>query len=234
MEYIVIITISIAILIVLKFAWNIKIKDIKRLQELGYNEKLNEITNKLPENKEICKTILIKLKNENVKIEEDENSKTSLYLVISDSIIIANIKNTFTRVQTVAHECLHSIQNRKTLLFNFIFSNIYFIYFNAICILTIFKIVNKYQMMNVFGLTACGFIYYSIRSCLEMDAMIKARTLAEKYMEKDRTLTKEEQDTILENYDIINNIGIKLTNYTLIIKIVVKIIIYAIICVKFG
>lgn len=231
MEYIVIIIISMAILIVLKFAWNIKIKDIKKIEELGYNEELNEITNKLPENKEICKTILRKLKNENIKIKEDENSKTSLYLVVSNSIIIANIKNTFTRVQTVAHECLHSVQNRKTLLFNFIFSNIYFIYFIAIGILTIFKIINKYKLINVFGLTVCGFIYYAIRSFLEMDAMLKAKKLASEYIKEEGTLTIEEQNEILKNYDIINDIGIKLTNYTLIIKIVIKIIIYAIICV---
>ena len=140
MEYIFIICICVLTMIILKFAWSIKIRDIKKLKELGYDKGLNEITNKLPENKEICKDILKMLNNENVKIEESESNQASLYMVLSNSIIIANIKNTFTRVQTVAHECLHSIQDKRTLLFNFIFSNIYFIYFVAICILAILKI----------------------------------------------------------------------------------------------
>ena len=140
MEYFVMIFICIITLIVLKFAWNIKIKDVKTLKDIGYDPKLNEITNKLPENKEVCKSILKMLNNDDVTIKEGENNQASLYIVISNSIIIANIKNTFTRIQTIAHECLHSVQNRKTLLFNFIISNLYIIYFIAICILTILKI----------------------------------------------------------------------------------------------
>ena len=94
-----------------------KNKRYKKLKELGYDKGLNEITNKLPENKEICKSILKMLNNENVKIEESESNQASLYMLLSNSIIIANIKNTFTRVQTVAHECLHSIQNKKNFAF---------------------------------------------------------------------------------------------------------------------
>ena len=120
MEYMIIIITSIISVIALQFAWNIKLKDIKRLKEIGYSKELNKITNKLPENKQICETILKKLKNETVTIKEEKESKTSLYIVLTNSILIANIKDTFTRVQTVAHECLHSIQNKKTLLFNFI------------------------------------------------------------------------------------------------------------------
>ena len=60
MEYFVMIFICIITLFVLKFAWNIKIKDVKTLKDIGYDQKLNEITNKLPENKEVCKSILIK------------------------------------------------------------------------------------------------------------------------------------------------------------------------------
>ena len=232
MEYIFIICICVLTMIILKFAWSIKIKDIKKLKELGYDKGLNEITNKLPENTKICKDILKIINNENVKIEESEGNQASLYMVLSNSIIIANIKNTFTRVQTVAHECLHSIQNKRTLLFNFIFSNIYFIYFIAICILAILKI-NTLPNTALFALAICSFINYIIRSYLEMDAMIKAKPLAEQYLKREGTLTKKEQETILNNYDEINNIGIKLYNYTLITKNLIKIIIYSVICIIF-
>lgn len=230
MEYIIIICTCVITLIILKFTWNIKIKDIKKLKELGYDENLNKITNKLPENKEICKSILKMLNNESVKIEENEGNQASLYMVLSNSIVIANIKNTFTRVQTVAHECLHSIQNRRTLLFNFIFTNIYIIYFVTICILTIFKL-NSYAMLNLFILLIMSFIHYAIRSYLEMDAMTKAKPLAKDYIEREEKLSKDEENTILENYDTINNIGIKLTNYMLIFKCLIKAIIYMLICV---
>ena len=232
MEYIFIICICVFTMIILKFVWSIKIKDIKKLKKLGYDKGLNEITNKLPENKEICESILKMINNENVKIEESESNQASLYMVLSNSIIIANIKNTFTRVQTVAHECLHSIQNKRTLLFNFIFSNIYFIYFIAICSLAILKI-NPLPNIAIFALAICSFINYIIRSYLEMDAMINAKPLAEQYLKREGTLTEKEQETILNNYDEINNIGIKLYNYTLITKNLIKIIIYSVICIIF-
>ena len=224
MEYLIIVLSCIVFLIILKFAWKIKIKDIKKLKEIGYSKELNKITNKLPENKEICKTILKKLNNETVNIKESENNTASFYLVLNNTILIANIKNTFTRVQTIVHECLHSVQNKRTLLFNFIYSNIYFIYFVVIWILSILGIVN-HGMLHIFILTMLGIIYYAIRSYLEMDAMTKARPLAREYMEEEGSLSKEEQKTILENYDKINEIGIKMTNYRLIISITIKIIV---------
>lgn len=232
MEYLIIILICIVFLIILKFAWNIKIKDIKKLKEIGYSKELNEITNKLPENKQICKSILKKLNNENVNIKENDNNTASLYLVLNNTILIANIKNTFTRVQTIAHECLHSVQNKRTLLFNFIFSNIYFIYFIVICVLSALGL-NKYGMINLFIFTILGVIYYAVRSYLEMDAMTKAKPLAKEYIEEEGSLNKQEQKTILENYETINEIGIKMTNYKLIINVTIKIIIYSIVLLVF-
>lgn len=232
MEYVLIICISIITLIILKFAWNIKIKDAKRLKELGYDKKLNEITNKLPENKKVCEEILKILGKEDVKIEESQTNQASLYMVLSNSIIIANIKNTFTRIQTIAHECLHSVQNKRTLVFNFVFSNIYIIYFITIIILTILKL-NTYKMLCLFVLVILGFIQYAVRSYLEMDAMTKAKPLAKEYFEQDGSLNPIDQINILNNYEIINNIGIKLSNYNLILNQVVKIIIYMAICIVF-
>ena len=232
MEYLVVIVICIVFLVVLKFAWKIRISDIKNLKEIGYNKELKEITNKLPENKEICKSILKKLNNEKVVIKESDNNTSSLYLVFNNTILIANIKDTFTRVQTIAHECLHSIQNRRTLLFNFIYSNIYFIYFLCICILSILKL-NLNPMLHLFILTILGFIYYAIRDYLEMDAMTKAKALAKEYMEEEGSLNKEEQKRILDNYETINEIGIKMTNYKLIVNVTTKIIIYSIILTIF-
>ncbi len=230
MEYLIVIGICIIFLVILKFAWSIKISDIKKVKKIGYDKELNEITNKLPENKEICKYLLKKLNNEKVQLKEsqDKDNKTSLYIALSNSILIANINDTFTRVQTMAHECLHSIQNRRTLLFNFFYSNIYFIYFLCICILSLLRL-NEHGMIHLFILTILGAIYYAIRSYIEMDAMTKAKPLAKEYIEEQKVLTTEEQNKVLDNYEVINDIAIKMTNYTLIMNCTAKVIIYALI-----
>lgn len=230
MEYLAVIGICIIFLVILKFAWSIKISDIKKVKKIGYDKELNEITNKLPENKEICKYLLKKLNNEKVQLKEsqDKDNKTSLYIALSNSILIANINDTFTRVQTMAHECLHSIQNRRTLLFNFFYSNIYFIYFLCICILSLLRL-NEHGMIHLFILTILGAIYYAIRSYIEMDAMTKAKPLAKEYIEEQKVLTTEEQNKVLDNYEVINDIAIKMTNYTLIMNCTAKVIIYALI-----
>ena len=54
MEYIVVILISIISLIVLKFAFEIKIKNINKIKKIGNDKKLNDIANNLPSNQKIC------------------------------------------------------------------------------------------------------------------------------------------------------------------------------------
>ncbi len=235
MEYLIILIVCLVFLITLKFAWGIRIKEIKKIKEIGYSKQLNEITNKLPENKQICEAILKKLDNESVKIQQtdDKQNKTSLYIAVSNTIFIANIKDSFTRVQTIAHECLHSIQNRRTLLFNFIFSNLYFLYFIAICILSILK-MNPFPELSIFVLLILSFVYYAVRSYLEMDAMLNAKPLAKEYMQQEGSLSKEEQEKILENYEVINQIGIKLTNFSLLMNSTLKVMIYTIIAWIFS
>lgn len=155
MEYIVLLIIAIIIFIILGIMFDVNIKKIK---QIGEDKELDTLTQKYPENIEICKWYLRKLKNENVKIEEDEKSNATLYLVTSNKIFIANLKNSYTRIQTIAHECLHSVQDKKLLYFNFIYTNIYLIYFITITILALFKIL-PYKMMF---LTLLVFIRISI------------------------------------------------------------------------
>ena len=227
MEYIVIISIFIVVLIILYFILEVNIKKIKEIAE---NKRLNELTNKFPENLDICKSILKDLNNENVTIEEEKESKTSLYLVMSNKIIIANNRESFTRIQTIAHECIHSIQSKKMLMFNYIYSNFYLLYFAVILALIIFKVIHN-TILQVEILTILGFIYYFIRSMLENDAMIKARYLAKEYMEKSGCCSNEEIKEIVEEYDKLNNIGIKGVNLNLLFNVIIKVIIYCIICI---
>jgi len=195
-------------------------------------EDLNKLAEKYPNNIEICKQILKKLKNENVKIEEDKNVETTLYIALTNKIFIADTKNSYTRIQTMAHECLHSVQDRKILMFNFIFSNIYMIYFMAIIILTIFKVAtNSLLCLNIFLLLSLT--YYMVRIFLENDAMINAKYLAKEYMEEQNISTKEEIGQIVDGFTRLNNVGIKAVNYQLFLEILLKVIIFSIVALIF-
>lgn len=236
MEYIIILILLLILIGVGYFIFNIQVKEMK---SAGKNKELDELTSKLPENKEICKSILKKLNNTKVKIKEneDKDNKTSLYIAISDTIFIADIKDTYTRIQTIAHECLHSVQSRKLLLFNFIYSNIYILYFVLSLILTILGVF-KDAKLQITILTILGFFYYVIRSYLETDAMTKAPYLAKEYMleyiEENPICEKREIEEVVKEYDRINNLGIPATNYILMVNCIVKIIIYIIIAIIKG
>jgi hypothetical protein len=231
MEYVIISVILIIIAILLKFALDIKIKDIKNLKKLAFDKRKNEILNKLPENEEIAKTILNSLNNNHTKIKQSDNSKdtTSVYVVLTDSIIIANIKNTFTRVQTIAHECIHSMQNKNILLFNFIFTNLYNLFFIVLIILKLFSIINSMIWLILFILA--GTIYYVVRAYLETDAMIKAKYVAKEYMQESNLVKSSEIEEIITGYDKINKTGIKLYLYRLILEVLIRTFIFSIICI---
>lgn len=227
MEYIIIIIISIISLLILAYIINLSFKKVKEIAE---NKELNELTKTFPSNLEICNKILEKLNNTQVNVKEDENSKTSLYVVVGNTITIANIKDSFTRVQTIAHECIHSVQNKRMLWFNFIYTNIYILYFLVILVLTIFKIITS-PMLYLCILIILGMIHYFIRSMLETEAMTKARYIAKDYMLENNICSKEECEKIVVQYDRLNDVGIKLVNYDILARNIVKVIVYSLLSI---
>ncbi len=69
---------------------------ILKKKEIGFSEELNKITDKLPENEIVCKQILKQLNSDNnVKIVSNDNAKASLYIVATNTISIAKIKDSF-------------------------------------------------------------------------------------------------------------------------------------------
>lgn len=229
MELITILITGILSIILLAFIIKFNIKNLKKIKKTGESLSLNEITNSLPENEIICKNILKMLKNENVKIKHaDENSKASFYIIALNTIIIANIKDTFTRVQTIAHECVHSIQDKRLLWFNYIFSNVYLLYF---IITTILAVINKLPVPSVFAiiLIMMSITLYFVRSYIETDAMIRARYVAKEYMENNEDLiNKENIDLIIGKYDELNNIGVKFYNFKLLFDYMIKIVVFCV------
>ena len=221
-----VIIVSFVLLIILGIIFELNVKKIK---EIGENKELDNLTKAFPDNIEICNKILDKLGNKNVKVKEDKESKTSLYVVINNAITIANIKDSFTRIQTIAHECIHSTQSKKMIWFNFIFTNIYILYFLIIVILALLK-VNVDETLLLAILILMGSVQYCIRSMLETDAMIKARFVAKEYLEEEQICSKEQINIIVNEYDKLNNMGIKLVNFDIIARNIVKVIIYSLLC----
>lgn len=226
MEYVIILITLWIVAFLVKILFGYNLKKIKKEIE---NEGLDKLVQKYPENKVICEEYLKKLKNKKVEIEEDDGAENSLYIAISNKILIGNIKNSYSRIQTIAHECLHSIQDRKIQVFNFIYSNIYMLFFIVITLLALFKVL-PYKMMFNFLLMFMGLVYYMVRTFLENDAMIKARYLAKEYMEEKNISSKEEINKIVDGFDKINNMGIKCVNYNIFFNVTIINIVFTLVC----
>lgn len=106
------------------------------------------------------------------------------------------------------------------------------IYFFVICILAILKVL-PYENMFLSILIIFGLIYYSVRTYLENDAMIKAKFLAKEYMQEVKISDNHEIDKILSKYEELNDVGIKVTNFQFLSKVLIKTMIFIIILMIF-
>ena len=224
MELLIIAIMTVISIVVLAYIFDYSIKKLKHICE---DEQLDNLAKAYPSNMEMCKEYLKIVKNEKVRVEESENIESSLYVALTDKILIGNIQKSYTRIQTIAHECLHSIQNRKLLMFHFWFSNIYLVYFVTICAFIIFKIL-PFKMMFLVIFLILSMIYYVVRVFLENDAMIKARYLAKEYMQEKKISLPEEIEKLLDGFDKINTVGIKCINYHFFVQIMLKVLIITI------
>lgn len=222
MELLIILIIIIITQIILKIVLKTNKKEIMKIAE---NESLNARTQELPNNVVICKEILKKLNNEKVKVEEEEKTNC-FYFIATDKIILNKDKKFFTRIQTIAHECVHSIQNKNVLWFNYIFTNLLNLFWLVITILTVVGVIKNY-ILFVSIMLILAMVFYVIRSYLEIEAMAKAKYIAKEYLEEHNV---KETKKITEEYEKINNIGIKYTCYKLISSKLYLIILYIIIC----
>ncbi|MCI8383364.1 MAG: hypothetical protein HFJ33_00520 [Clostridia bacterium] len=226
MEFIIIGFIALIAMMVLKYIFDYNRKEMEHFAE---NQELDEIARKYPNNQEMCQEYLKKLGNEKVEIEENEGTEASLYIALTNKILIGNIQKSYTRIQTIAHECLHSVQSRKILLFNFFFSNLYLVYFITIGILLIGKWL-PYKMMFLVIFLVLSMIYYVVRIYLENDAMIKAKYLAKEYMEEKKISSPLQIDKMVEGFDTMNEVGIKCVNYHFFMQIMMKLFVLATLC----
>ena len=213
-------------MLLLTIGLNIGIKDFKKLRGIVEDVKLTETIKKFPSNTEICKQTLKKLNKEDVKVEEDNSSKTSVYLVFKNKIVIGKA-NVITRIQTVIHECIHTTQDKRLLKFNVIFANINNLYLLIISILSLFNKIS-YSTATI-CLALMQLTLYAVRSFLETDAMTRAEFMAQDYIKETGYVSQEEKEKIIQTYKDVNKAGIKSYNYVLLMKALIKLLIYAII-----
>lgn len=217
------------VMVLLTIVLNVGIKDFKKLREIVEDEELAKSVKKFPSNTEICKQTLDKLNKENVKVEEDDSSKTSVYMVFKNKIVIGKA-NVITRIQTVIHECIHSTQDKRLLKFNVIFANINNLYFLIISVLSLFnRISYNTATICLWILALMQIILYAVRSFLETDAMTRAEFITKDYIEKTNYVSKEEKEKIIQVYKDVNKVGIKSYNYVLLMKTLIRLLIYAIV-----
>jgi len=212
-------------LILLKIFLNINFTKIKQLN-IRTSEELEYLSNCFPTDEKICKEILNKLNNENVKVKIEPEYNSCLYTIFDNTITIGKFKQNYMKIQTIAHECIHSCQSEKTLWANFIFTNIYLIYFLIISILGILNKLPNAQI-HILILIFLSFIQYIVRNTLELEAMTKAKYIAKEYIEENKVLDKEKEKKLLDEYDAVNNIRITFMNYYLITMNIIKIIIFS-------
>lgn len=212
-------------LILLKIFLKVNFKNIKKMENRTAEE-LEDLSNKFPSDEKMCKDILKKLNNKNVKIKIEPEYASCLYTIFNNTITIGKFQQDYMKLQTIAHECIHSCQSKRTLWANFIISNIYLIYFAVILILEFLNNLT-YANIHILILIFLSLIQYIIRSNLENDAMIKAKYVAKEYIEENNLLNKNEEEKLLTEYEEINSIGISFMNFNLICSNIIRIIFFS-------
>lgn len=157
----------------------LKLKIFKNMKD----SKVAQITEKLPENEILCKQILNVIGNNTTKVVIDKDIKNSYYVYLNDTIYISNSQNTqsdYSRLCLIAHECIHSMQNKKTQLFNFIFSNVEIVTFIVFIILLFVLHHNIFLILIYFMICVISIL---LRGYLETNAVINAPKLTTKYLE---------------------------------------------------
>ena len=152
-----------------------------------YDEKISPIVEKMGDNEEITNGILKFIGNDSTKIEKnmDPKIKASFYNFNTAKITIKDTEDLKdrSRIIHIAHECIHSIQDKKLGMAHFILSNIQILYFLGIFI---YFFYNKDADLRFNLLLVQLFIFiltFFMKVVLESDATYRGPELAFEYLE---------------------------------------------------
>lgn len=154
--------------------------------EAIHDEEISPILKKTGDNEVIAREILSKLNNEHTKIEKnkDDKIKASFYNSNIDKIVIKDTKDLedLSRVVHIAHECVHSIQDKKIQKIHFIVSNIQILYFLAIFIYFFYNKNTELRFSLLLVQVFVFFITFFIKVVLESDATYRAVLVSLEYL----------------------------------------------------
>ncbi len=160
---------------------------------------MKDILQRKPE--KICKDILKMLDNENVNVEIDNNSKSSLYVFLNNTMYISNKTNdkksideqNKSKILVIAHECAHSNQAKYLQILNFVLANLEIILFAIVLISSLFLSKNS-VLLNSYIIVS--FLSIIIRWYLEMNATINSVKITARYMIKNNVQKEPVKDLI--------------------------------------
>jgi hypothetical protein len=193
---------TILFILVLAFIYNKKLNT----EDITFDKDLSPEIARLDDNIVITKQILGILENDHTKVKQnkDENAKISFYNHDTDTIIMKNNMNDmkdFTRVVHIAHECIHTTQDKKFLIINKLFSNIQILYFLFLIIYLFYNKDEKIGLILVTVQILLWFATFFIKVVIESDASYRAANLANKYLEDkiDKSLLEKFNKKVEEN-----------------------------------
>lgn len=167
---------------------------------IGKNMKISEkdlIQIKVIEdNISVCKEMLHLLKNNhtNVEYNKDEKSNLSYYNHTKDVIILKNDNKSGSRITQIAHECIHTTQEKSYLKANKFFSNLQMLYF-IIALISMFYIeTTELLLISIQLLILLGTLF--VKVVIEGDASYRSVKLAEEYLES--KINKEEKEQYIK------------------------------------
>jgi len=109
-----VIIVCVITLIIFKLFLNINFKEIKKLN-IRTSQELEVLSDRFPSDEQMCKEMLEKFNKQDVKVKVDSEYNSCLYTVFNNTITIGKFKQDYMKPQTIAHECIHSGQNKITL-----------------------------------------------------------------------------------------------------------------------
>ena len=150
----------------------------------------------LTDNISICRDMLNIIGNNHTKIEynKDEKSNLSYYNNAKDVIILKANNSESSRFVHIAHECIHTIQNKEFLRANKFFSNLQIIYFLISLICIINSKQNQLLLIAIQLVILLGTLF--VKVVIEGDASYRSIDLAETYLMT--KITKQELESYIK------------------------------------
>ena len=151
-----------------------------------HDDVVSPVMKKIGDNEKVAKEILSYIGNSTTKVEknEDEKIKASFYNGNTDKITIKNTSDLeeCSRIVHIAHECIHSIQDKKLIKFHFIFSNIQILYFLGIFIYFFYNKDTSIRMPLLIIQLLIFVATFFMKIVLESDATYRGPQLAFSYL----------------------------------------------------